>query len=176
MQQDERRRFEQVMLPHLDAAYNLARWLTRKDHDAEDVVQEAYLRAWKSFASFRGGDGRPWLLATVRNTCYSWLAKHRGHQPLSSFDENAQVEASDSLNPAQLALREEDIAMLHEAIAALPEEFREVVVLRDLESLSYKEIAEIAGLPLGTVMSRLARARERLQRMLVGRLNKGTNS
>ncbi len=172
LQDVERRRFEQAMLPHLDAAYNLARWLMRKDHDAEDVVQEAYLRAWKSFASFRGGDGRAWLLATVRNTCYTWLAKNRAHQAEAPFDEDIHGDASQAQNPAQLALREEDLVLLHEAIAALPVEFREVIVLRDLEGLSYNDIANVAGLPLGTVMSRLARARERLQQMLAGRLNK----
>jgi RNA polymerase sigma-70 factor (ECF subfamily) len=164
------------MLPHLDAAYNLARWLTRKDHDAEDVVQEAYLRAWKSFGSFRGGDGRAWLLATVRNTCYTWLEKNRDRQPQTPFDEKLHGEATESWNPVQLKLREEDVALLHEAIDALPVEFREIIVLRDLEGFSYKEIADIACLPLGTVMSRLARGRERLQQTLVGRQNKGTKS
>jgi RNA polymerase sigma-70 factor (ECF subfamily) len=150
----------------------LARWLTHQDHDAEDMVQEAYLRAWRSFAGFRGGDGRAWLLATVRNTCYTWLAKNRAHQAETPYDETVQSKASAAPNPVQLALREEDIALLHEAIAALPVEFREVVVLRDMEGLSYHDIAAVAGLPLGTVMSRLARGRERLQQMLVGRLNK----
>jgi RNA polymerase sigma-70 factor (ECF subfamily) len=172
LQEGERRRFEQAMLPHLDAAYNLARWLTRKDHDAEDVVQEAYLRAWKSFAGFRGGDGKAWLLATVRNTCYTWLAKNRAHPAETPYQESMHGQATAADNPAQLALREEDIALVHEAIAALPVEFREVIVLRDLEGLSYHDIAGVAGLPLGTVMSRLARARERLQPMLAGHLKK----
>jgi len=172
LQEGERRRFEQAMLPHLDAAYNLARWLTRKDHDAEDVVQEAYLRAWKSFGGFRGGDGKAWLLATVRNTCYTWLAKNRAQLAETPFDETVHSQAVAAPNPAQLALREEDIALLHQAIAALPVEFREAVVLRDLEGLSYHDIAAVAGLPLGTVMSRLARARERLQQMLAGHRNK----
>jgi RNA polymerase sigma factor (sigma-70 family) len=170
LQEGERRRFELAMLPHLDAAYNLARWLTHKDHDAEDVVQEAYLRAWKSFAGFRGGDGKAWLLATVRNTCYTWLAKTRAHPAETPYDDTLHGEASAAQTPVQLALREEDITLLHEAIAALPVEFREVIVLRDLEGLSYHDIATVAGLPLGTVMSRLARARERLQRMLAGHL------
>ena len=156
-------------MPHLDAAYNLARWLTRNDHDAEDLVQEAYLRAYKFFDRFRGEHGRPWLLAVVRNTCYTWLQRHRGHAPAAEFDERIHSTDAEALNPETLALRQEDVELLRRALEELPVELREVLVLGELEGLSYKEIAGIAGVPLGTVMSRLARARERLQRELTGR-------
>src|SRR5436309_2084759 len=169
---DQLVRFEQAILPHLDAAYNLARWLTRNDHDAEDVVQEAYLRALKFFASFRGGDGRAWLLTTVRHTCYTWLQKNRGHQPMLVFDEAIHGRDGDDSNPEKLLLQSEDIQLLRQALDDLPVEFREVIVLRDLEDLSYKEISEIAGIPAGTVMSRLARARGRLQQALSKRMHK----
>jgi RNA polymerase sigma factor (sigma-70 family) len=160
-------RFEQVVLPHLDSAYNLARWLTSNDHDAEDVVQDAYLRAVKFFASFRGGDGRPWLLAIVRRAGYDWLARNRSDQPLTVFDEELHSGEGESLDPAQVLLKEEDSHMLRQALGGLPPEFREVLVLRELEGLSYKEIATITDLPPGTIMSRLARARERLRDRLV---------
>ena len=163
-------RFQQAVLPHLDAAYNLARWLTRNDHDAEDVVQEAYLRAFRFFASFHGGDGRAWLLTTVRHTCYTWLQKNRGHQPMQTFDEEVHGVAADTSSPEKLLILGEDIQLLRQALDELAAEFREVIVLRELEGLSYKEIADIAGIPVGTVMSRLARARERLQQSLGQRL------
>jgi len=165
---DKRACFERVVLPHLEAAYNLARWLTRSDHDAEDVVQEAYLRAFRFFHGFRGGDGRSWLLSVVRNTCYTWLEKHRGQGPTVSLDEQVHG-PSDSLNPERLLLEQAAGEELRAVVAALPEEFREVVVLRELEGLSYKEIAAILGVPLGTVMSRLTRARARLQQCLCPR-------
>jgi RNA polymerase sigma-70 factor (ECF subfamily) len=166
-------RFEQVVLPHLDSAYNLARWLTSNDHDAEDVVQDAYLRAVKFFAGFRGGDSRPWLLAIVRRAGYDWLARNRSHQPLTVFDEELHSGEGDSLDPTQVLLKEEDSHMLRQALAGLPPEFREVLVLRELEGLSYKEIATITDLPPGTIMSRLARARERLRDRLVKHLREG---
>jgi RNA polymerase sigma factor (sigma-70 family) len=166
-------RFEQVVLPHLDSAYNLARWLTGNDHDAQDVVQDAYLRAVKFFASFRGGDARPWLITIVRRTCYDWLAHNRAHQALTVFDEELHSDQGDSLDPAQLALRQEDQEMLRQALAELPVEFREVLVLRELEGLSYKEIAAITNLPSGTIMSRLSRARERLRHALIKNLREG---
>jgi RNA polymerase sigma-70 factor (ECF subfamily) len=165
-------RFEQAVLPHLDAAYNLARWLTRKDHDAEDVVQEAYLRAYQFFEGFHGGDGRAWLLTIVRNTCYTWLEHHRGRQPVTTFDEEKHSAASLADNPENLLLGKEERQSLRQAIEDLPPEYREVIVLRELEELSYKEIAAITGIPMGTVMSRLARARERLERSLASRINK----
>ena len=163
-------RFEQTILPHLDAAYNLARWLTRNQHDAEDVAQEACLRAFKFFDNFRGGDGRVWLLTIVRNTCYTWLRQNRPHETISSFDEKIHTPDSDASNPATLALQSANDQMLRQSLEDLSTEFREIVILRDLEGLSYKEIADIAGIPLGTVMSRLARARERLKQLLVDRL------
>ncbi len=169
------RRFEQVALPHLDAAYNLARWLTRNDADAEDVVQEAFLRAFKFFDGFRGGSERAWLLTIVRHTCFSWLQQNRPSEVVAGYD----LEVAAELDPAALdptfrapSGADPEIALMHQAdedllnemIATLPPQFREVVILRELEDLSYKEIAEIAAIPIGTVMSRLARARKALQR------------
>jgi RNA polymerase sigma-70 factor (ECF subfamily) len=156
-------RFEQAVLPHLDAAYNLARWLTRNDHDAQDVVQESYLRALKFFGGFRGGNGRAWLLTIVRHTCYVWLRQNRRYEPISDFDEELRDLESGALDPEALLLRTAGNQVLRQALEELPVEFREVVILRELEGLSYKEIADIADLPIGTVMSRLARARQRLQ-------------
>jgi RNA polymerase sigma-70 factor, ECF subfamily len=167
---DNTARFEQTVLPHMDAAYNLARWLTRNEHDAQDMVQEAYLRAFKFFNAFRGVDGRAWLLTIVRNTCYTWLHQNRAHEITTMFDEKIHSVDSDTSNPASLALRSADHQLLREALDELPVEFREVVVLRDLEGFSYKEIAGITNIPAGTVMSRLARARERLKQVLCNRL------
>jgi len=168
---NSRARFEQVVLPHLSAAYNLARWLTRNDHDAEDVVQEAYVRAWKFFGSFHGGESRAWLLTIVRHTCYTWLQHNRAHDLTTVFDEEIHSVASASANPETLLLHRANQQMLRDALETLPVAFREVVVLRELEGLSYKEIAAIADLPLGTVMSRLARARARLLEWLTTRLH-----
>jgi RNA polymerase sigma factor (sigma-70 family) len=170
---DERARFEQALLPHLDAAYNLARWLTRDDHDAEDVVQEAYLRALKSFAGFHGGDGRAWLLAIVRNTCYTWLQRKRVRQPATAFDEEIHSGDAGPVTPVILLLQDEDKQAVHRAVEELPVDLRLVIVLRELEGMSYKEIAAIADIPMGTVMSRLARARERLQMLLGEYENEG---
>ena len=167
--------FEEVALPHLRAAYNLARWLTRDETDAEDVVQEAYLRAFKHFGSFHGGDGRPWLLAIVRNTCYTWMQHNRSPEltiPLD--DELFEIESKD-LNPEALLMQSADTEMVRQALEDLPVEFREVMVLRELEGLSYKQIADVAEIPVGTVMSRLARARKRLQQSLASRGNKETS-
>lgn len=165
-------RFEQVILPHLDAAYNLSRWLTRNDHDAEDVVQEAYMRAFRFFDGFRGGDSRSWLLTIVRNTCYTWLKQNRSHELTTPFDEDIHGVESDAPNPEMALLESVDNQLLRQALEELPLEFREVVVLRDLEGLSYKEIASVADLPVGTVMSRLARARKRLEQGLADRMRK----
>ena len=165
-------RFEQAVLPHLDAAYNLARWLTQNDHDAEDVVQEAYLRALQFFDGFRGGEGRAWLLTIVRNTCYTWLRKNRMQAAAEPFDEEVHSGGHDSRNPETAALENADRRMLQTALEELPLEFREVLVLRELEGLSYQEIAAVAGIPQGTVMSRLARARQRLGQHLAHHLSK----
>lgn len=167
---DQLVRFEQAILPHLDAAYNLARWLTRNEHDAQDMVQEACLRAFKFFDGFHGVDARAWLLTIVRNTCYTWLEQNRRGQAMTSFDEEIHTIDEDALNPSALALKSGDLEMLKESLEQLPAEFREVIVLRDLEELSYKQIADVITVPLGTVMSRLARARARLKRILCSRL------
>jgi RNA polymerase sigma-70 factor (ECF subfamily) len=164
---DERARFEEALLPHLGAAYNLARWLTRDDHDAQDVVQEAYLRALKFFGGFHGGDGRGWLLTIVRNACHTWLA-HKRARGAAAFDEEVHGVAADAAAPDTALARKEGRQAVRQAVEELPLELREVVVLRELEGLSYKEIAAAAGVPIGTVMSRLSRARERLQRRLGG--------
>ena len=154
-----RRRFEEVALPHLDSAYGLARWLTRNDQDAEDVVQEAFVRALRFMDGFHGSEGRAWLLAIVRNTCFSWMEKNRPAL-MQPFDEQStDVEAQSFPGPENAAERAADSRALHKAIAALPLGLREVLVLRELEELSYKEIARIAEVPIGTVMSRLSRAR-----------------
>lgn len=160
-------RFDQAVLPHLDAAYNLARWIMRNQQDAEDLVQEALLRAFQAFHGFRGQDGRAWLLAIVRNACFSWLRRNRSQEITAAFDEEIHTVDGDLLNPERLALREADSARVRHALENLPAEFREVLVLREIEGLSYKEIATVVDIPVGTVMSRLARARNRLQRGLV---------
>lgn len=170
--QDTISRFESIVLPHLDAAYNLARWLTRSDQDAEDMVQEAYLRAFKSFDSFYGGNARAWVLTIVRNTCFSWLAKNRARDLTISFDENPDEAESEIPTPEVLLLEREDKQVLGQALESLPAEFREILILRELEGLTYKEIAGVVGIPPGTVMSRLARARGRLKRSLVDLLDK----
>jgi RNA polymerase sigma-70 factor (ECF subfamily) len=164
-------RFEQAVLPHLDAAYNLAHWLTRNDQDAEDMVQEACLRAFTFFSGFHGGDSRAWLLTIVRNTCYTWMRHNRRHEITASFDEEIHTVESDTVNPETLLVQSIDQNVLRQAVEDLPLEFREVIVLRELEGLSYKEIAAIVDVPLGTVMSRLARARKRLQHDLTKRMN-----
>jgi RNA polymerase sigma-70 factor (ECF subfamily) len=163
-------RFEQAILPHLGAAYNLARWLTRNKDDADDVVQEAYLRAYRFFDGFHGGDGRAWLLRIVRNTCYSWLEKNRPREPAATFDETKHSGGLPEAGPEAPLVASEDREMLRRALEELPGEFREALVLRELEGLSYKQIASVTGVPLGTVMSRLARARERLQECLARHL------
>jgi RNA polymerase sigma factor (sigma-70 family) len=169
--QDTLARFELLVMPHMATAYNLARWLTRNDHDAEDVVQEAYLRAYRFFDGFHGGDSRAWLLAIVRNTCYTWLQQNR--RPSVPLEETLSEPESSEPSPEALMLEKIDRQSLHSALEELPPEFREAIVLRELEGLSYKEIGAVTGVPLGTVMSRLARARGRLARALAGRRNAG---
>lgn len=169
------RRFGEMALPHLNAAYNLARWLTHSDQDAQDIVQEAYLRAFKFFDGFYGEDARAWLLVIVRNTTYTWLQQNRNHVHNAFFDDEFHdLNEADSAtlcdqpdnNPAAILARNDDKRLLDRALAQLPVEFREVLVLRELEELSYKEISRIAGIPIGTVMSRLARGRRLLQACL----------
>ena len=171
-EQEKLARFEQVVLPHMDAAYNLARWLTRNDLDAQDVVQEAYLRALRFFEGFRGGDSRTWLLAIVRNTCFTWLAKNRAPELTTTFDEEIHSAEGQVSTPETLLLAGADKELVKQALEELPAQFREVLVLRELEGLSYKEIADVVGIPLGTVMSGLARARKRLRQLLTKTLAK----
>ena len=163
--------FEEAVLPHLDAAYNLARWLTHNVADAEDIVQEAYLRAFKFFGGFHGADGRSWLLAIVRNTCYTWMQRNRSPELTISLDDDLHEIESKDLNPEALLLQSADTQMVRQALEDLPVEFREVLVLRELEEMSYREIASITDLPLGTVMSRLARGRKRLQLALTNQMH-----
>jgi RNA polymerase sigma-70 factor (ECF subfamily) len=161
----EHSRFEQQVLPHLDAGYNLARWLTRDAHDAEDVVQDACVRAMQYVDALRAGDARAWFLTIVRHACYDWFRRNRPPEIIA--DDGSAVDAAvdaEALSPEQALLRGADSRALADALAALPLRYREVVVLRELEELSYKEIARIADIPIGTVMSRLARARALLQR------------
>jgi RNA polymerase sigma-70 factor (ECF subfamily) len=161
---ENRVRFEQFVLPHLDSAVNLARWLLRNRADAEDAVQEAMLRAYRFFQTFRGGDARAWLLQIVRNTCYTWLERNRPAELMTEFDE--EVHRRETPTPEVLAVRSDERQRLMTALESLPPRSREVLVLRELEGCSYKEIGEITGIPIGTVMSTLSRARERLQRVL----------
>jgi RNA polymerase sigma-70 factor (ECF subfamily) len=163
--------FEQAVLPHLDAAYNLARWLTRNSQDAQDVVQEAYLRALRYFPGFRGGDGRAWLLIIVRNTCFTWMHANRPLQDATEFDENVAPPDSRIPNPEELVLHTDTSTLVRKALEKLPPNFREVLVLRELEGLSYREIATITGVPAGTVMSSLSRARARLRQVLASLMN-----
>jgi len=158
--------FETLMLPHLDAAYNLAKWLLRNEDDARDVVQEAYLRAFKSFGGFHGSNGRPWLLTIVRNTAYNLIKKNQTASLTISFDEEQHVLDRESTSPATVVEQDEESKLVRQAMERLPDEFREVLVLRHLEGLSYKEIADVAHLAPGTVMSRLARARSKLREYL----------
>ncbi len=156
-------RFERAVLPHLDAAHNLARWLTRNEADADDVMQEAFLRAIRFFGGFYGEDGRPWLLKIVRNTYYTWLQRNRSPELSTAFDEEIHSIATTGSNPEELLLRSTEKRLLRKALEELPVDFREVVILREIKGLSYKQIADNANLPMGTVMSRLSRARKRLQ-------------
>jgi len=163
--------FEQAVLPHLDAAYNLARWLTRNGQDAEDIVQEAYLRAFRFFPGFRGGDARPWLLRIVRNTCYTWLHANRPLQDAAQFDEDLFLPDLSPPNPEEVVLRNDSNTLVRKALEKLPPNFREVLILRELEGMSYREIADITGMPAGTVMSSLSRARGHLRRVLTTLVN-----
>jgi RNA polymerase sigma-70 factor, ECF subfamily len=167
-------RFEAVALPHLDAAYSLARWLTRNDADAADVVQEAYLRAFRYFDSYREGDAKSWLLRIVRRTCYSWLERNRPAE-LVALENADDFVKPDAAAPARagdaeaLLLSRSDLHRLDQLIETLPPPLREAIVLRELHELEYREIAEVTGVPIGTVMSRLHRARAALRRAWDGR-------
>ncbi len=165
-EQNQLPNFEQEVLPHLDTAYNLARWLTRNDQDAQDVVQEAYLRAFRFFPGFRGGDARAWLMKIVRNTCYTWLHANRPLQDAAEFDENFFPPDSRAPNPEEVVLQNDSAALLRKALEKLPPNSRGVLILRELDGMSYKEIADITGMPVGTVMSSLSRARGRLRQAL----------
>jgi len=158
--------YEETLLPHLDAAYNLARWLTRDERDAEDVVQEAYLRAIKHFATFKGDNARPWLLKIVRNTFYTWVQHNRLTETIDPFDDEDDNFISDAPNPEMLLLQESNRQIVRRALHKLPTEFLEVIVLREFQEMSYQQIADLVQVPLGTVMSRLARARKRLGQLI----------
>jgi RNA polymerase sigma-70 factor (ECF subfamily) len=166
--------FEEAVLAHLDAAYNFARWLTRNKQDAEDVVQEAYLRAFRFFPGFRGGDTRAWLMKIVRNTCYTWLRTNRPLQDAAEFDENHFPPDSRSSNPEEVVLRNDIGTLVRKALEKLPPSFREVLILRELEGMSYREIADITGMPAGTVMSSLSRARGHVRQTLTSLMNGDT--
>jgi RNA polymerase sigma-70 factor (ECF subfamily) len=160
------RSFDELILPHLNAAYNLARWLTRNTQDAEDVVQEAYLRAFRFLDGFHGGNARTWLLTIVRNTFYSSLENNRSYQAAAAFDEEVHSDIFEIQDPETLLLRKADAQSLQRALEELPATFREILALVEFEALSYKQVAEVLGIPIGTVMSRLARARYRLRESL----------
>jgi len=164
--------FERALLPHLDAAYNLARWLTRNGDDAEDVVQEAFVRALRFFGGFHGGNARAWLLTIVRNACYDWLRRNRPAEAHDELDEEVHGASEPSPTAEDLLVEQVDRVRLQRALEELPPAFREVLILREFEGLSYKEIAEVAGVKMGTVMSRLARARDALQRQLTAEAGK----
>jgi RNA polymerase sigma-70 factor (ECF subfamily) len=164
--------FEALMLPHLDAAYNLAKWLVRNEQDAQDVVQEAFLRAFKSFGGFHGSNGRAWLLTIVRNTSYTLLKKNRVADLTTPFDEEIHASGDESVSAATILERSEDTELIRKAMDELPAEFREILTLRHQEDLSYKEIADIAQIAPGTVMSRLARARGKLKEYLAAHIGK----
>jgi len=155
------------LLPYLNSAHNLARWLVRSGADAEDVVQEAYLRALQYAGGFRGGDARAWLLTIVRNTAYKWLRKTRAYEPVEQFDEDIHTSGTDASSPERLLLQNADGRLVERALSQLSVRFREILVLRELEGLSYKEIADVMGVPMGTVMSTLSRARDRFRQAVV---------
>lgn len=167
-------RFQAMILPHLDSAFNLARWLTRNQQDAEDIVQESYLRAFKFFDTFHGEDGRTWLLSIVRNTFYTWYQQNKPHNYISQFEQeihSVNTNAADGWQvddnkPEQMLIQADNRRLMQQALESLSVEFREVIVLRELEELSYKQIAIIIDIPIGTVMSRLGRGRKQLAEIL----------
>lgn len=160
------RLFEEIVLPHLDAAFNYAHWLTRNDAEAEDVVQDACVRAVRFFPSLRDDDARPWLFAIVRNTWYSRITRRAGVAEAIPLDNTTNEPADSALDPEERLLQQQSVARVRDALEQLPADFREVLVLREIEGMSYKEIAAVVRVPIGTVMSRLARARDRLASVL----------
>ena len=170
-QEHELASFEETMLPHVDAAHNLAKWLLRNEEDAQDVVQEAYLRAFKSFSGFHGSNGRAWLLTIVRNTSYTLLKKNRAADLTTPFDEEIHASDRESVSPAAILEHAEDAELMKNAMNELPAEFREILTLRHQEELSYQEIGEMLKIPVGTVMSRLARARAKLREYLASQMS-----
>jgi len=169
---DEPPTFEKLMLPHLDAAHNLACWLLRDPSDAEDAVQDAFLRAHRAFDRFRGADGRAWLLTIVRNVCFSQMRQRRRRPEEVAFEDEVHGSGHDPADANAVAWKEVKSAQLHGALERLPAEYREVIVLHEIEGLAYKDIAGVSGIPIGTVMSRLSRARARLQAELLAQAGK----
>ena len=165
------RLFEEVILPHLNAAYNLARWLTHNEHDAQDVVQEAYLRAFRFFDSYKGGDGKSWLLEVVRNTCFTFHRREKRNLTSVEFDEATHTPAVNLPDAEEALVVASKKTILKDCIEGLPDAFRGILVMRELEEMSYQQISEVAGLPPGTVMSRLSRARKRLEECAKARNN-----
>ncbi len=176
---NRKQRFQTTVMPHINSAFNLARWLTRGNQEAEDIVQEAYLRAYKFFDSFHGEDGRVWLLGIVRNTFYTWHHQNKLQTQFVEFDEELHgSEANENLrddeyNPENILIQKDNQRIIQNALNQLPIEFREVMVMRELEELSYKQIAEITQVPMGTVMSRLGRGRKQLATLLHSGINNG---
>jgi RNA polymerase sigma-70 factor (ECF subfamily) len=166
MSREKLRRFEEQVSPHLKSAYNLAEWLTRNHEDAEDVVQEAFLKAFSAFESLRNEDAKPWLLTIVRNTSMTWLKRNRKAGTVVGLEEELEDPIERSPDPEERLLISCDREQVRQALKQLPAEFRETVVLREMEGLSYKEISAAIGVPLGTVMSRLSRGRDWLKRLL----------
>jgi RNA polymerase sigma factor (sigma-70 family) len=167
------KRFQAMVLPHLDAAFNLARWLARNNQDAEEIVQESYLRAYRFFDGFHGEDGRAWVLGIVRNTFYTWYRRNKSGAQNSQFEDEVHSAANldhgaamSANNPEYELIQKDCQRQMQHALEALPVEFREVMILRELEELSYKQIAGITGIPIGTVMSRLGRGRKQLAEIL----------
>jgi RNA polymerase sigma-70 factor (ECF subfamily) len=161
-----RESFESVVLPHLDAAYTVARYLVRDEQDAQDVVQEAFLRAVRHYDGYRGDNARAWLLTIVRNCCATWKGRRRAHREHLEFDERSHSEGQEDATPEIFLLRSSAAESVRRAVDLLPAEAREALVLRDVEDLSYREIGVVLGIPIGTVMSLLSRARKRLQAIL----------
>jgi RNA polymerase sigma-70 factor (ECF subfamily) len=165
--------FDDIVLPHLDAGYRLARWLMANEHDAEDVVQEAALRAFLYFRTFSGGNGRAWFLRIVRNTSYRWRRSHLIRERSDPFDEERHSARERAPDPEVLLLHSDDAGLILGAMSRLPDRFRELLVLRELEELSYQEMADVMSVPIGTIMSGLSRARQALRGQLKTEMNHG---